>query len=39
MILAFFRYPQAIAMVLVVGLIAPMMISYDFRSKAYLLYF
>lgn len=39
LILAFFRYPQAIAMVLVVGLIAPMMISYDLRSKAYLLYF
>ncbi len=39
LILAFFRYPQAIAMVLVVGLIAPMMISYDLRSKAYLMYF
>ena len=39
LILAFFRYPQAIAMVLVVGMIAPMMISYDLRSKAYLMYF
>ena len=38
-ILAFFRYPQAIAMVLLVGLIAPMMITYDLRSKAYLMYF
>ena len=39
LILSFFRYPQAIAMVLVVGVIAPMMISYDLRSKAYLMYF
>ncbi|QEG39412.1 ABC transporter permease subunit [Roseimaritima ulvae] len=39
LILAFFRYPQAVAMVLLVGLIAPMMISYDLRSKAYLMYF
>ena len=39
LILAFFRYPQAIAMVLLVGIIAPMMISYDLRSKAYLMYF
>ena len=39
LILTFFRYPQAIAMVLIVGLIAPMMISYDLRSKAYLMYF
>lgn len=39
MILTFFRYPQAIAMVMLVGLIAPMMISYDLRSKAYLMYF
>lgn len=39
LILTFFRYPQAIAMVLVIGLIAPMMISYDLRSKAYLMYF
>ncbi len=38
-ILAFFRYPQAVAMVLLVGLIAPMMITYDLRSKAYLMYF
>jgi hypothetical protein len=38
-ILTFFRYPQLTAMVLLVGLIAPMMISYDLRSKAYLLYF
>ncbi len=38
-ILTFFRYPQLTAMVLLVGLIAPMMVSYDLRSKAYLLYF
>ena len=39
LILSFFRYPQAVAMVMLVGLIAPMMISYDLRSKAYLMYF
>jgi ABC-2 type transport system permease protein len=39
LILAFFRYPQLTAMVLLVGVIAPMLISYDLRSKAYLLYF
>jgi hypothetical protein len=39
LILFFFRYPQLVAMVMLVGLIAPMMISYDLRSKAYLMYF
>ena len=39
LILAFFRYPQLSVMVLFVGLIAPMLVSYDLRSKAYLLYF
>ncbi|MGB0598871.1 MAG: hypothetical protein ACPGLY_19470 [Rubripirellula sp.] len=39
LILTFFRYPQLGAMVLLVGLIAPMLVSYDLRSKAYLLYF
>lgn len=38
-ILFFFRYPQLVAMVLLVGLIAPMLVSYDLRSKAYLMYF
>ncbi len=33
-----FRYPQAIGMVLVVGLVAPRLISYDLRSRGYLLY-
>ena len=39
LILFFFRYPQLFAMVLLIGLIAPLLISYDLRSKAYLLYF
>jgi len=39
LILTFFRYPQLTAMVLLIGLIAPMLVSYDLRSKAYLLYF
>lgn len=39
LILFFFRYPQLVAMVLLVGLIAPLLVSYDLRSKAYLMYF
>jgi len=34
----FFRYPQAFSMVVVFGLVAPRLISYDLRSRAYLLY-
>lgn len=36
---SFFRYPQGLLMVLVVGLIAPPLISQDVRSRAFLLYF
>lgn len=39
LILIFFRYPQLFAMVLLIGLIAPMLVSYDLRTKAYLIYF
>lgn len=39
LLFAFFRYPQAINMVLLFGLVAPRIISYDLRSRAYLLYF
>lgn len=39
LILTFFRYPQLFAMVMLIGLIAPMLVSYDLRTKAYLLYF
>ena len=35
----FFRYPQGVIMVLVVGIIAPSLISQDLRSRAFLLYF
>lgn len=38
-LLAFFRYPQAIFMVVLFGLAAPKIISFDLRSRAYLLYF
>ncbi len=38
-LLAFFRYPQAIIMVVLFGLAAPKIVSYDLRSRAYLLYF
>ncbi len=33
-----FRYPQAFGMILVVGLVGPRLISYDLRSRGYLLY-
>ena len=39
LLLTFFRYPQAVLMVLMIGLIAPPMISQDIRSRAFLLYF
>jgi len=32
------RYPQALGMIVVLGLVAPRLISYDLRSRAYLLY-
>ncbi len=39
LILAFFRYPQLLSMVVLIGLVAPMLVSYDLRTKAYLMYF
>jgi ABC-2 type transport system permease protein len=39
LLMTFFRYPQAVLMVLLVGMIAPPLISQDFRSRAFLLYF
>lgn len=39
MLLAFFRYTQLTLIVLVVGLVAPPLISQDIRSRAFLLYF
>ena len=38
-ILFFFQQPQLITMTLLVGIISPMLICYDLRSKAYLMYF
>jgi len=35
----FFRYPQGIVMVLVVGQVAPALVAQDVRTKAFLLYF
>jgi hypothetical protein len=35
----FFRYPQGVVMVLVVGLVAPSLIAQDVRTRAFLLYF
>jgi ABC-2 type transport system permease protein len=39
LLFTFFRYPQAVGMVMVVGLIAPRLIAQDVRSRAFLLYF
>lgn len=36
---SFFRYPQAVVMVMVVGMVAPPLISQDIRSRAFLIYF
>ena len=37
-LLWYFRYPQALWLVVVIGLVAPRLISYDLRSRGYLLY-
>lgn len=39
MLQAFFRYPQGVLMVMMIGLISPPLISQDIRSRAFLLYF
>jgi hypothetical protein len=39
LLMVFFRSPQAILMVMLVGLIAPPLISRDVRSRAFLIYF
>ncbi len=39
LLLTFFRYPQAVLMVMLVGLIAPPLISRDLRTRSHLLYF
>ena len=39
LLFVFFRYPQGVLMVLVVGLIAPPLIAQDVRTRAFLLYF
>ena len=39
LLMIFFRSPQAILMVMLVGLIAPPLISQDIRSRAFLVYF
>ena len=39
LLLTLFRYPQVSLMILVVGIAAPPLISYDVRSRAFLIYF
>jgi len=38
LLFSLFRYPQAFGMILLVGLVAPRLISFDMRSRGYLLY-
>lgn len=39
LLLTFLRYPQAFLMVVLVGIVAPPLISQDLRTRAYLIYF
>jgi hypothetical protein len=39
LLLTFFRYPQGVLMVMIIGMISPSLISQDIRSRAFLLYF
>jgi hypothetical protein len=39
LLMVFFRYSQAILVLMIVGFVAPSLISQDLRSRAYLLYF
>ena len=39
LLLTFFRYPQGTLLVILVGLIAPPLVSQDLRTRAYLIYF
>lgn len=39
MLMVFFRYPQAIIILFLIGTVAPTLISRDLRSRAFLLYF
>jgi len=39
LLMSFFRYSQAILILMIVGFVAPSLISQDLRSRAYLLYF
>lgn len=39
LLLTLFRYPQAIMMVLLIGIAAPPLIAHDIRSRAFLIYF
>jgi len=39
LLLTFFRYPQGALLIMVVGVVAPPLISQDLRSKAFLVYF
>lgn len=39
LLMVFFRYPQSVAIMFLVGLVAPSLIAQDIRSRAFLMYF
>ena len=39
LMMVFFRYPQSIAIMFIIGMIAPSLIAQDIRSRAFLMYF
>lgn len=39
LLMSFFRYSQAVLILMIVGFVAPSLVSQDLRSRAYLLYF
>ncbi len=39
LMMAFFRYPQSVAIMFLIGMIAPSLIAQDIRSRAFLMYF
>jgi len=39
LLFSLFRYPQAVLMVLVIGIVAPPLVSQDVRSRAFMIYF
>ena len=39
LLMVFFRYPQSVAIIFLIGMVAPSLIAQDIRSRAFLMYF